>query len=469
MNVRGSDWPSGSGAGPFPAGRPLALARRSSAAPLPAYVAYLYVALLAAPALVSLPAGAPLALGVMLVGLPVWFEAARARRTPFDVAATRTIAIVLACAGFLIVWSLLSTFGATQPLRASRYLSTLVSGFAIYLLVRSTVTRQQILRYIDIIAAALAATALLSLIAYDIAPLHQMVFKGTDRAAGMFKNPNQFGMAISTTIPALMALLLSVRRRRPFRILCLFLILLGLLASGSKTNLMLAWASILTMLLAYAIVAYSGVRRIGMMALYLVVTLVMTGLGILALNVLNPRALGLLSQFLYSQEELESLMTRGFLWRYSIDQFLADPFLGQGASQRIDIFYRQADVSHSHNLFLDYMRTLGAPGLLSVAIMIGAVVTLCLWSIVGMLRATRGTTSARMICIGLSLSTLVYIAANMSSDSFGPSTSPYFWLFTYLAFAARRLTGSSSQDDLGRFPESGSSTEPTLQKLFEND
>ncbi len=440
MSVRGPEWPPPGGAGFFPGGPVSASAPATGS--LPVYFATLYVALLAVPALIDLPGGAPLALVVMLVGLPIWYEAARARRTPFDAAANRAITVVLACAGFLIVWSLLSTFGAAQPLRASRYLSTLASGFAIYLLVRGTVTRQRVARYVDIVAGTLALSAIVSLLAYDIAPLHQIVFKGTDRAAGLFKNPNQFGMAISTSIPAAMALLLSGRRRRLFRLLCLFLMLLGLVASGSKTNLLLAWGAINAMLLGYAVIAHSGVKRIGMMTLYLACSAALTGLGVLALNFLNPRALGLLTQFFNSQQELDSLTTRGFLWSYSIDQFLADPFLGQGASQRIDIFYREADVSHSHNVLLDYMRTLGAPGLLPVTVMIGTVVLLCLWSMAGSLRRTGAAPSARLICFGLSLSPLIYVAANMSSDSFGPSTSPYFWLFAYLSFAARRLLSS---------------------------
>ena len=47
-----------------------------------------------------------------------------------------------------------------------------------------------------------------------------------------------------------------------------------------------------------------------------------------------------------------------------------------------------------------------------------------------------------MLSLGLSLSCLSYAAANMSSDSFGPSTSPFFWVFTYLAFASRNLLQS---------------------------
>ncbi|MDZ4096381.1 MAG: O-antigen ligase family protein [Paracoccaceae bacterium] len=406
---------------------------------LPVVLASIFIVALPFPGIINLPAGASPALVTMLVSIPFWYEAARARNTPFDQIATRAISVILTSAGFLIIWSLLSTFGADAPLRASRHISTLIAAFAIYFLVRGTVTRAHLVFYVDVLATLLAATAAVSLLAFEINGLHEIIFRGTDRAAGFFKNPNQFGMAISTTVPAVMALFLAERQRRPLRALCLLMLLLGLVASGSKTNLLLAWASILAVLFGYSFITHSGARRMGMLMAYLFGSVVFAGLGIIALTLLNPRALGIMSEFFSGEGKIDSLMTRSFLWTYSLDQFLADPILGQGAGQRIDIFYREADVAHSHNVLLDYMRTLGAPGLLGVSIMIGAVMVVCLMSIGKALRSQSGAPPARIICLGLSFCCLSYVAANMSSDSFGPSTSPFFWLFTYLALVARRL------------------------------
>lgn len=402
-------------------------------------LACVFLATLAVPALGGLPGGASIGLLTMAAAMPVWFEAARARATPFDLAATRAIAVVLASAGFLIVWSLVSTFGVSEPIRASRYLATLFAGFATYFLVRGTVTRRRLILYVDVVAATLAATCAISLLAYEVGPLRDLIFRGTDRAAGFFKNPNQFGMTISTTIPSVLALLLAERSRRWLRAACLLLLLLGLLASGSKTNLLLASASMLVAMTAHALIAYSGLRRIGMLALTVLGSVAIVAGGIAALGVLNPRALRIMTAFLSQEGEVSSLMTRSFLWAYSVDQFISDPVLGQGAGQRIDIFYREADVSHSHNVLLDYMRSLGAPGLGAMACLLAAVVLLSLASVHAALRGARGNVADRLVCLGLTLSGLSYVAANMSSDSFGPSTSPFFWLFVYLGLASRRL------------------------------
>ena len=409
------------------------------AARLPVVLALIFLCALPVPGLISLPDGASVALVTMLVSMPVWYAVARARNTPFDPVATLAISIILAAAGFLIFWSLLSIFGADSPLRASRYIATLIAAFALYFLVRSTVTRQRLVLYVDVLAVGLAATSAVSLLAYEVDSLHDIIFKATDRAAGFFKNPNQFGMAISATIPAVMAMVLAERQRRILRAVCLILMLLGLFASGSKTNFLLTWASLLAVVCGYSWIFNTGSRRFGMLALSLAGSLVLAGFGVVALNFLNPRALNIMVEFFSRDGEVDSLLTRSFLWVYSFDQFLADPVFGQGAGQRIDIFYREADVSHSHNVLVDYMRTLGTPGLLAVSMMISAVVIVCLLTLGRALRSASGAPAARLMCFGLSLNCLNYVAANMSSDSMGPSTSPFFWLFAYLALAARRL------------------------------
>lgn len=451
MSGHASDAPSqGSAAGSLPAADGVEKGENRDDVPsvvgptfalLPAWLAMAFLLAAPVPALVDLLDGASLALLTMLAATPIWYEAARARLSPFDPVASTAITVILACAGFLIFWSLISVFGAASPLRASRYIATLIAAFSIYFLVRSTITQSRLSLYVDLLAAGLALSSVVSLLAFEIDGLRDMIFRGTDRASGFFKNPNQFGMAISTTVPAVAALLLAEHKRRWFRATCLVLMLLGLVASGSKTNLLLSWATILATLWGFAWISHSGARRFVMAALFTFASLAFAGLGILALSVINPRALTILLSFFTGDGEVASLMTRSFLWTYSIDQFIADPILGQGAGQRIDIFYRAEDVSHSHNVFLDYMRSLGAPGLFGVALMIGTVVVACLLSIERALRQAAGPPAARLLCVGLALSCLSYAAANMSSDSFGPSTSPFFWVFAYLTFASRSLLG----------------------------
>jgi O-antigen ligase len=401
------------------------------------WLACIFIAALPVPGLLELPGGASIAMLVMLLSTPIWFLYARARVSPYDPAASVAIGVILWTAGFLIVWSLFSVFDADTPLRASRYVMSIFGAFAVFFLVRSTISTSRTGLYVDIVVGGLAVTSVLSLLAYRIDFLHDIIFAGTDRAAGLFKNPNQFGMALSTTLPVVLALILASGKRRRYRTACLILMILGLLASGSKTNLLLALATTVATLCGHAIIAYKGPKRVGMLAIYLAGSTFVAIVGVGALALLNPRALAIMATFFGGEGEVTSLTTRSFLWTYSLDQFLADPFFGQGAGQRIDIFYREADVSHSHNVLVDYLRSLGAPGFFGVFAMIGAVVVMCVRSALAALWFSRGAVAGRVVCLGFSLACLSYVAANMSSDSFGPSTSPFFWLFAYLGMATR--------------------------------
>ena len=450
MSGHGPETPSTGAATGSRAAPPTAASRSPSPAEmviverLPVWLTFAFLAALPFPGLINVVEGASVALMVMLLATPIWFEAARARKSPFDRLAAPAIAVMMACTGFLIFWSLISIFDATDPLRASRYIASLIAGFSIYLMIRSTVTRRRLGLYIDVLALGLAASSALSLLGFEIGVLRDIIFRGTDRAAGFFKNPNQFGMAISTTLPVVMALMLSERSRRWLRFACLMLMLLGLLASGSKTNFLLAWGTLFAVLCGHSWICYRGSTRYLMLARSVLGSLAFAVLGVALISVINPRALGIMLEFFSGEGEVDSLLTRSFLWDYSIDQFLADPVMGQGAGQRIDIFYREADVSHSHNVLVDYMRNLGAPGILVMGAMIATVSTVCLMTIVKALRSDYGAPGARLLCYGLSLGCLSYVAANMSSDSFGPSTSPFFWVFAYLAFAARNLMQTPS-------------------------
>ena len=192
------------------------------------------------------------------------------------------------------------------------------------------------------------------------------------------------------------------------------------------------------MLCAFSPVAYTGARRVLMIALSLLATVCSFLGGALLLSIFNPRALRIMLTFLAQDGEVASLVSRDQIWRYSFHQFLMHPVLGQGAGQPVAMFFRQETVPHSHNVLLDYARTLGAPGFLLMLTILLTAAAISLMSIRAALVA-RAATGHRIVCIGLSVGALAYIAANMSSDSMGPSTSPFFWLVLYLGFASRSL------------------------------
>jgi O-antigen ligase len=181
-----------------------------------------------------------------------------------------------------------------------------------------------------------------------------------------------------------------------------------------------------------------------MLGLSVVATALLVAGGVALLNLFNPRALRLMLAFLEQDSELHSLVSRSQLWQYSFDQFMITPIRGQGAGQPIMIFYRSQPVPHSHNVLLDYLRTLGAPGCAGLLVILATAVGTSVAMTIAALRARGAEPKHRILSIGLGVGCLSYIAANMSSDSMGPSTSPFFWLVLFLGLAARPLLRPSS-------------------------
>ena len=185
----------------------------------PFWFGCLFLMSLSFPGLGELPGGISMALVFMLACLPIWYSAACAREGPvLDETSRKAVAIILSCVAFLILWSLVSVLGSAYPVRAGRYVATLVAAFAIYFLVVGTLTTDRLRVYLDVLCFALAFTCLMSLMAYFEPRLHAMIFQDSDRAFGFFKNPNQFGMAISTVLPVALAVFLGRRRGRLARL-----------------------------------------------------------------------------------------------------------------------------------------------------------------------------------------------------------------------------------------------------------
>ena len=104
------------------------------------------------------------------------------------------------------------------------------------------------------------------------------------------------------------------------------LLLFGLIASGSKTNLMLSSITFVLMLCIFPVVAFKGPKRIYMVGLSIVAAVLLVVGGAVLLSLFNPRALRLLTTFLEQDDEVMSLIGRQQLWQYSFDQFTANPF-----------------------------------------------------------------------------------------------------------------------------------------------
>jgi O-antigen ligase len=286
----------------------------------------------------------------------------------------------------------------------------------------------------------IAISALMSavtLAAYFDNSLYKVLFGDTDRSRGFFKHPNQFGMVLAVVAPVAIMTMLSSHRARLWRFCSVVLILIGLIASGSKTNLIIFGVAGLVSLIISPFLEQDVRRCVRQACRNLGVALVFGMAAIATLYELNPRALLLLDRFFSGTEELQSIASRELIWEYSWDQFRQNPIIGQGAGQMIDVYGNGDLVPHSHNVILDYMRMLGVPGLFAIAGLLFIIVCINVSTLMQALRSRTAYPIDRAVTIGLCMGGLAYVMSNMLSDSFGPSTSPFFWLVTYLALFMR--------------------------------
>lgn len=398
------------------------------------------VALLWFPEPLSLSSGMSVVTLVMAVGLLFAPRGVRSRTSSLiDGSASRFVAVICCCSAFILFWSMLSVLEAPDPLRAGRVGLTHLSGMAILILLYATFTlqRAQALIRITLLMAAFVST--LSLLAYFNSALFEILFADRDRSNGFFKHSNQYGMVLSTVTPVGIALALSARKRLIW-LAIVGAIMFGFVAAGSKTNLLIFSASSTFLLLFAPLLERSPARRIISFSRNLVLGVSVAVVGIVGLTTFNPRAARILAQFLSDEGEVKSLVSRRAIWDFSIEQFYTHPFLGQGAGQLIPIDDgANGFVSHSHNIIIEYMRTLGVPGLVLCLIFLAATIVVLCTTILLAYRARCAPYETRLMTVGLAVGGLAYLAANMSSDSFGPSTSPFFWLITYLALFMRTV------------------------------
>ncbi len=405
---------------------------------------------LAAADFLGLPGGASVGQLMLLAGLPFWANALLARQAPlFDPNGKAAVAVILTCCTALAGLAFFSATYAAEPLRVARVVLTMLAALAMFTFLAGTLTRSRVLPLIATLAGAISVIAILTILAVLIEPFREIVFGGSaDRSSGTFKNPNQFGIVISTVFPVTLGLLVAARGRlRLFAFVCLALLLVGLLFSGSKANLLLTSASATVFVLVMSTLTFKGVERTLAIFMALIGIVIMAILGILLLQAFNPRALMLITVFFSPDQSLPSLDSRRDLWDISIATFLANPWSGEGAGQFILEKIDGTVISHSHNLFIDFARTLGAPGLVFIFVLIVTVVLSLVSTVLGLFARTLST-GRKALLLGTAIGTGNYILANFSSESFGPSTSPFFWLVLFLFFLLRGESMRARNDAL---------------------
>lgn len=345
-------------------------------------------------------------------------------------------AALLTTAGLIIILSLLSMLYTGNPMRTMRAVFAQIFGFATIPAIAAISSRPNGAVVVDRLVTAMiimsTATACLVIVGFGSA-------RFADRAAGYFKHANQLGIAMSAALPLLAARLMISRQHRLLLLGGLIAVLLGLVKSGSKTNFVVAVIGLGLFFVLYAI--YLAVRRQRPLAIIAgaVAAPLAFQAALLLLQSLNPRAHRLLTTQL-SGGEAHSIISRERLWSISIDMGLAHPFTGVGAGQPIG-----GIAPHSHNLFIEYFRTLGVPGVALITVMVLLVLTYLVIAIVSTLVGKGGSTYAKstnVMVLGTAVCVWNYLLANQMSDSFGPSTAPFFWIPLALLIGYRGMQRS---------------------------
>ncbi|MDX8442176.1 O-antigen ligase family protein [Mesorhizobium australafricanum] len=332
------------------------------------------------------------------------------------------VTAVLTTAALIIVFSLLSMLYAGNPIRTFRAVFAQIFAFAIIPAVAAISARPKGSEAIDRIVTVMI---IMSVVTSCLVSIGLGDARFADRSEGYFKHSNQLGIALSAGLPLVAAMLVASRRYRILLLGCLLVVLLGLVKSGSKTNFVVGVAGLGVFFGLYSV--YLVRRRQAPVSILAGVAIapVLLGTSLLALRSLNPRAYELLSTQA-SGGETHSMISRSRLWSISIDLGLAHPFIGVGAGQTV------GDIApHSHNLFIDYFRTLGVPGVALITIIVVLVTAYLIGAVLSALSGDDASEESRktnVMVLGSAVAVLNYIVANQMSDSFGPSTAPFFWL-----------------------------------------
>lgn len=366
---------------------------------------------------------------------------------------------VLSTSAAIIILSLLSMLHADNPIRTMRAVFAQVFGFATIPAVLVISMKPKGLEAVDRIVTAVVvmsvATSCLVMVGMGDA-------KFADRAEGYFKHANQLGIALSAGLPLVAAMLVVSRRYRAVLWACLAAVVLGLVKSGSKTNFVVGIAGLGIFFALYGI--YLTIRRQRPLAIIAgtVTAPLLLGASLLTLQFLNPRAYRLLTVQL-AGGEAHSMVSRERLWSISMDLGLLHPFMGVGAGQPV------GDIApHSHNLLIEYFRTLGVPGLALILVMVLLVGSYLISAILHTLNAngaSEDTEKADVMVLGASVSVLNYVVANQMSDSFGPSTAPFFWLPLALLMFYRGLQRSLRSGLAANEPPQSVALSPHLRPL----
>jgi len=313
---------------------------------------------LTAPFYLSLWRFASITETLVLVGVAAWALRALWQRDLRAVLPRRTDLPVL----FFVAVGVLSLLAAERRGVALRELRTVVVEPALLfaLVTRAVATRQEATRIADglILAGVLAA---LWGVGQFLTGQDVITAEGVWRVRAAYPSPNNLSLFLGRTLPLAVALALGSPRRRWFYALAVLVTGAALFLTFSRG----AWLSVGVALLFLG--ALRGTRT-------LLAVLATSIAGLLALIPLGEAAR--LSSLFDLQEGTSFLRLK--LWQASIQMALDHPLQGVGLDNFLYVYPRyrlpeawaEPDLSHPHNIVLDWWLRLGVLGLAALAVML---------------------------------------------------------------------------------------------------
>ncbi|MGP8307967.1 O-antigen ligase family protein [Vibrio sp. YIC-376] len=243
-------------------------------------------------------------------------------------------------------------------------------------------------------------------------------YEGYDRYTGLFANPNQLAIVVTTTFIFYVDKIETHQRliNKLFALAMVGVCFMLLLLAGSKTNIIVSFL----ILLSFFVARKNMTKFIfGIIFLFLALFLIKES-GVLMS--VNPRLFEIL--FTLSPDtvlEYRTVASRIEIWEYSWKVGTSYPYLGEGLTSTLP-----DPIRHSHNIVIDYMRMFGPAGFVTIICFIYAIVSYRIY----MPDNSSGNKKAK-IC---KISIIAYLLSNMMSDSMGPQTVFFFAFFvSYLS------------------------------------
>lgn len=300
-----------------------------------------------------------------------------------------------------------------------QYLSGACVVFMIFNIVKNNKNFNDTINYI-IYGAVLSS--LIVLLGYFIGSIGDITIGRSGRSQALLRNPNQFAMMLSSVMPLASVRLLD-RNKAVDLILFAFLIF-GIIATGSKANIIISLCAVGAIYYVNAVIKNRNVLIIT--AKLFSLTLMLLMLIIVGLNLLqeiNPRTLRELT-ILFSEdfESVRAIKTREDTWKDVIN-LVNNSFWGLGLGNEM----KYLGWPHAHNVFFQFYFVMGYSGLILISNIILSII-LYGYEIIKKYISECNDAILTLKVVAIFLGLLSYIAANQTSDSFGNTTIPIFWV-----------------------------------------